>query len=293
MKVISVLAGLVIMAGTLPKPAGAAELQASTIKAWNDYIRSADIQMQGRLDGRQPFLWTDESPDQRLRVRRGEVVVAPVVGQGTRSVPNGLIHDWRGAIFIPNTTIERLLCVLHYFAHNKEFYKPAVSNSRLLGCTDANQEFSMVWQRRILFVNAAMEGHYQSHQTAVDARHGYSVADSTELREIEAYGQAGEHLLPPDTGKGYIWRLHSIARYEQRDGGVYLELEAIVLTRDMPASLRWLLGPVVNHLSINSLKTTLGQTRDAVNSLPARPEGLALCPNRSRTPAKPNLAGED
>jgi hypothetical protein len=293
MRVISLLVSLVIMAGGLPKPLGAAELQASTIKAWNDYVRSADVQMQARLDGRQPFLWTDESPDLRLRVQRGEVVVAPAVGQGTRSVPNGLIHDWRGAVFIPNTTIERLLHVLHDFAHYKEFYKPAVANSRLLACNDANQEFSMVWQRRILFVNAAMEGHYQSHQTAVDARHGYSVADSTELREIEEYGQAGEHLLPPDTGKGYIWRLHSIARYEQRDGGVYLELEGIVLTRDMPASLRWLLGPVVNHLSINSLKTTLSQTRDAVNSLPARAEGLALCPNRTRTSAKPNLAGED
>ena len=60
---------------------------------------------------------------------------------------------------------------------------------------------------------------------------------------------------------GFIWRLHSIARYEERDGGVYLELEAIALTRDLPPSLQWLVGPVVNRLSINSLATTLHPTR--------------------------------
>jgi hypothetical protein len=138
----------------------------------------------------------------------------------------------------------------------------------------------MVWQRRILFVNAAMEGHYQAHDIVVDAQRGYNVADATQVREIEDYGHAGEHLLPPDTGNGFIWRLHSIARHEERDGGLYLELEAIALTRDIPASLRWMVSPVVNHLSINSLATTLRQTRDAVSLLPTGVEMLALCPTR-------------
>src|SRR5262249_24972418 len=100
----------------------------------------------------------------------------------------------------------------------------------------------------------------------LDARRGYNIANATQMQEIENYGRAGERLLPPGTGNGFIWRLHSIARYEERDGGVYLELEAIALTRDIPAGFRWLVNPVVNHLSINSLTTSLRQTRDAVNS---------------------------
>jgi hypothetical protein len=110
-------------------------------------------------------------------------------------------------------------------------------------------------------MSAAMQGHYQAHDVVLDARRGYSVADAVEVRENERYGHAGERLLPPDTGNGFIWRIRSIARYEERDGGVYLELEAIALTRDIPASLAWMVDPVVNHLSINSLTTTLRSGR--------------------------------
>ena len=76
----------------------------------------------------------------------------------------------------------------------------------------------------------------------------------------------GERLLSPDTGDGFIWRIRSVARYEERDGGVYLELEAMAPTRDIPASLAWLVSQVVNHLSINSLVMTLRQTRDVAIS---------------------------
>jgi hypothetical protein len=68
-----------------------------------------------------------------------------------------------------------------------------------------------------------------------------------------------------------------VARYEERDGGVYLELEAMALTRDIPASLAWMVKPLVNHLSINSLMTSLRQTRDAVASSRRDPEA-ASCP---------------
>jgi hypothetical protein len=71
--------------------------------------------------------------------------------------------------------------------------------------------------------------------------------------------------------KGFVWRLHSVARYEETGGGVYLELEVIALTRDTPASLTWVVNPVVNHLSMNSLATTLSHTHQAFNRLWAIP----------------------
>ena len=140
----------------------------------------------------------------------------------------------------------------------------------------------MVWQHKALFVHAAIQGHYQAHDVTLDSSKGYNVADSTELRQIERYGRSDERLLPPDTGSGFIWRMHSTARYEERDGGVYLEVEAIALTRDIPGSLSWLVTPVVNHLSINSLTTTLRQTRDAVTSLRRNIRGPVSCPNPAR-----------
>jgi len=50
------------------------------------------------------------------------------------------------------------------------------------------------------------------------------------------------------------WRLVTIARYMERDGGVYLEIEAIGLSRDIPGSVRWFVEPIVRNVSRQSLK---------------------------------------
>ena len=246
--------------------ASAVELQSATVDAWQQYLRAADVRLQARLDSGKPFLWVDEAADRQLRVRRGEVVVAPLVRHGTQSVPDGLIHDWIGAVFIPNATVGSLLAVLHDYDRYKDIYKPAVTDSKSLEFNAADQDFSMTWQRHVLFVNAAMQGHYRAHEIVIDSRRGYGVVDATRIQEIEDYGRPAERLLPADSGAGFIWRIRSISRYLERDGGVYLEIEAIALTRDIPSSLRWMVSPVVNHLSINSLTTTLSQTREAVGS---------------------------
>jgi hypothetical protein len=162
----------------------------------------------------------------------------------------------------------------------KDFYKPVVVDSKTLGCgASTDPRFWMLLQTKVLFITAAVEGQYQAHHFRVDSRRGYDIADSIVVQEIENYGRAGQHLLPDGTGDGYIWRLHSIARYEQKDGGVNLELEAMALTRDIPASVRWLVNPIVNRLSTNSLTTTLQQTRDAMNSIASPADTGAMCSN--------------
>jgi hypothetical protein len=266
----------------------ALELQPSTLKAWDDYIVSADSGMRARLNGLRPFLWADEAPERNRLLQRGTAVVLPAAGAGIVSVPGGLIHHWIGAVFIPNTTLRSLRAVFRDYDRYKEYFKPAVADSRSLPCTDTHERFSMIWQRRVLFVSAAIESQYQAHYFTVDARRGYDIATTTQVREIEAYRQSGERFLAPGQGSGYIWRMHSIARFEERNGGVYLELEALALTRDIPGSLRWLVGPVVNHLSINSLTTTLRQTRDAVHSASVRPEAVAS--RAGNRPAIPSLS---
>jgi hypothetical protein len=261
--------GMAVIVAGFAAQAGAIELNGPTVEAWEEYLRGAGARMEARLDSGKPFLWVDEAADRALRVRNGEIVVAPLVGHGTKTVPNGLIHDWIGAVFIPNTTIEGLLSVVHDYDRYKEIYQPVVRESRSLEAGTADQEFSMLWQRHVLFVNAAMQGRYRGHDHVVDAHRGYSVVEGDSIQEVKEYGHPSEHLLPPDTGSGFIWRIHSISRFEERDGGVYLEVEALALTRDIPGSLRWMVSPVVNRLSISSLTTTLTQTRQAVGTRPA------------------------
>ena len=265
--------GMVVIAAALAAQGNTAELQRETAEAWQEYLCRPGNSMRARLEGSEPFLWMDEEAGRARRVKSGEIVVAPLAGHGTQSVPNGLIHDWIGAVLIPNTTIEGLLSVVHDYDRYKEIFKPVVTDSRSLACDTTEHEFSMLWQRHVLVVNAAMQGHYRAHDHIVDAHRGYSIVDADSIQEIKEYGHPSEHLLPPDTGSGFIWRIHSLSRFEERDGGVYLEVEAMALTRDIPGSLRWMVSPVVNRLSISSLTTTLRQSRQAVA---ARPATLAL-----------------
>jgi hypothetical protein len=59
-------------------------------------------------------------------------------------------------------------------------------------------------------------------------------ADSVDIREIADYGQPNEHVFPEARRPGYVWRALIVQRLEQRDGGVYIELETISLSRGMP-----------------------------------------------------------
>jgi hypothetical protein len=57
-------------------------------------------------------------------------------------------------------------------------------------------------------------------------------------------------------------------------------LEAIVLSRDIPHSVRWIANPIVNHLSRNSLMATLSQTGEAVETRSARLTGDSIAQAR-------------
>jgi hypothetical protein len=86
------------------------------------------------------------------------------------------------------------------------------------------------------------------------------------MQEVADYGTSSQHMLPENEGTGYMWREFSITRFEERDGGVYVELEAVVLSRDVPLLLRWLVDPIVRRVSRNTLLISLQQMEQAVRS---------------------------
>jgi len=271
-----------------PTLMNATELKPETTKAWDEYIRGANARVTGRVHGAH-FLWTDESADRLQRVRQGEVVVSHVGERAPQNVPHGLIHDWIGAAFIPNVRIEDLFGVVRDYGRYKDFYRPSVIDSKPLSqAGEKDERFSMVLLNKSLFLKKALESEYQSSYVKVDARRWYGVSYTTRVQEIENFGRAGQRKLPPDTGSGLIWRLYSFSRFEERDGGVYVEMEAIALSRDIPFSVRWMVEPIVRRVSRSSILTSLQQTSDAVRTMVAKGEG----PRREPvTAAAPVAAG--
>jgi len=256
---LALLIGVVLAATPI---VSAAQLDPETSKAWDHYIESVRSQMQRRASGAAPFLWIDEDTGRREAVRRGETLVQPAQKDSPAKVGRGLVFDWTGAVFLPNTTIRHIFKVLNEFDRYDEFYNPAVVSAKLLEDTGRSQRFSVVVSDKTAFVSTTVESEYSSETTCLDERHCYNIIHSTRIQQIENYNSPRERKLPPD--EGFLWRLYSVQRYEEQDGGVYAELETVALTRDIPPELRWLITPILRHLPRNSMLATLQKTRSAV-----------------------------
>ena len=61
-----------------------------------------------------------------------------------------------------------------------------------------------------------------------------------------------------------MWKLYSYWHFYQRDGGVYMQLEAVSLTRGIPPGFGWLIRPFITSIPQESLAFTLTHTRDAL-----------------------------
>src|SRR5512143_3268390 len=74
----------------------AVQLSDHTLRAFEEYIRTAELAMAENLGGGGPFLWSDATSDRAQKVRRGEIVAGFWSGQGPLKISDGLIHDWVG-----------------------------------------------------------------------------------------------------------------------------------------------------------------------------------------------------
>jgi hypothetical protein len=92
----------------------------------------------------------------------------------------------------------------------------------------------------------------------------YILTDTKRVREIADYGQNSEHPFSEDRRPGYVWRSFVLQRIEERDGGVYIELETVALSRGIPVELRWLIKPVTDQLPRKLMLEMLNDTRIAI-----------------------------
>ncbi len=247
-----------------PVLSSAVELKPETLHAWGNYVRAAKARMEERASGKAPFLWVDEERDLAQQVRAGEVLVEPVDGDSPHPVPHGLIHDWIGAVFVPKANLDEVMGVLDDYGHYPDFYKPMVAKSRLLEQTADHEKVTLLMVQKAYSVTGAVETDDEIQIARLGAHRAYSWSISVRVQEIADYGQPSERLLPEDRGPGYVWRTFGITRLEERDGGVYVEIEMTDLSRGIPWEFRWLIQPLAERLPRSMLVTTLQDTREAV-----------------------------
>ena len=241
------------------------QLKPPTVGAFDRYIREAEAGMEHSLHGTSPFLWSDVSSVRAQLVRGRQVVAQFWAGQGPIKVPNGLIHDWIGAVFIPATNLKHTLALVQDYDNHKNIYKPEVIASKLIshGSNDF-QIYLRLLKKKIMTV--VLDTDHDVHYRSLDRTRWTCRSYTTRIAEVENAGSPKEKVLPPDTGYGFLWRLYSYWRFQEREGGVFVECRAISLTRDVPLGLGWIIEPIIQKLPQESLINTLEATRQALHA---------------------------
>ena len=267
---------LCLCAGLLAaQTATTAELQPATLQAFDRYIQATEARLDGQVKGRGSFLWVDASPERLKQVRAGEVLAERWAGRDEVKVPSGLIHDWIGAVFIPDATVEKTLAMVQNYDNHKNIYKPEVIDSKLISRN--GQDFKIylrLLKKKVLTV--VLNTNHDVRYFPLDAKRWHSRSYSTRIAEVADAGKPGEHEMPVGKDHGFLWRIYSYWRFEERDGGVYVECQAISLTRNVPTGLGWLIEPIIRNLPRESLANTLAATRGAsVQNVQVVPSGAA------------------
>lgn len=244
MKLLAVLAALQL---------GSTTLDPRTLAEFDTYMARADREMLERAR---------QAGGPRLGLP-AEPAIAPWREDNPLPVYQGLIHDWLGAVFLPEATVEDALAVLRAVPRYPQIYSGDILEARILS--------SSGHRRRVLFrvvkkkiITVVLETEYEVEDRIFGPRLAQMWSRSLRISEVEDAGKPSEKVKPPDTGWGFLWRLHTYWTLEERDGGLLMECRAVSLTRDVPAALAWIVRPMVTVLPREALAGTLVKTRTAV-----------------------------
>jgi hypothetical protein len=255
----------------LPQSMRAEQLKKETDEAFERYVRTREARMDQELAGGEVFLWIDALPqpsrDQAFAdLKKGQIMIHRSQGNDSTATPSirgGLIHDWSGIVFVPGVSMSQAIALLQDYDHGAEYYSPEVVKSRLLK-RSGNDFHVFLRLKQVHIVTVVLDTEYNVHYTFLDPARAISRSYSTRIAEIENAGEAHEHDRPVGNDHGFLWRLNSYWRFYQANGGVYVQCNAISLTRDVPTGLGWLVGPFIENIPRDSLRFTLDATRTAL-----------------------------
>lgn len=242
--------------------AEAIQLQPETLAAYTEHVERAETDFSQACQHDATFLWCAQLPERAALVRTGSIEVDTWSGGDPRHVPGGLLHDWVGAVCIRDANIQNTLALVQSYDQHHEIYPAEVIGSKLVARTgDLFDIYLRLRKKKIMTV--VLDTDHRVEYGSLDGARWYCLSHTTRVAEVHDAGKETEKIGEPDIGYGFLWRLWSHWRFEEKDGAVWVECRAISLTRDVPKGLGWIVEPIIKKLPRESLVSTLEQTRRA------------------------------
>ena len=268
----------VLLGGSVPsaQPAPAAnpapaKLRSETVRAFDRYLHLTEERNDMELQRGSALLWVDALPESQRTVaqaalKRSEVQIHQLdtLDNGKPIVcPGGLIHHWVGVVFIPGAKLDDVLGVLQDYDRQSTYFAPDVERSKIE--SREGEHFRVFLRfRRHKVITVVLNTEHDVHYFRDAPGRAHSRSSATRIAEVENPGRSDEREKQAGQDGGYLWRMETWWRMEERDGGVYVQSEVASLTRDIPTGLGWLVGPFVTSIPKETLLFTLESTRRAV-----------------------------
>lgn len=267
----ALVAVLGMNAGARAESPEAAELKSDAKEAFEKYVRLTDARSEEELKRGTNLLWVDgqreaERAESFEALRRGEVKLKKLetLENGKAiNCPHGLIHHWVGLVFVPGAKLDDVLGALEDYNHHAQYYAPDVERAKIEARDGDHYRVFLRFRRKkviTVVLNTVHEVQYYRDSPAG----AHSRSSAVRIAEVENAGKSNEREKRPGDGGGFLWKMETWWRMEERDGGVYVQSEVASLTRDIPAGLGWMIKPFVTGIPKESLTFTLEATRKAV-----------------------------
>jgi hypothetical protein len=263
LRAICILSGSLFL-GLLPG-AAVGEAPPAAIAAFNSYTEVVETRLARQHRSDSAFLaGVAPAGQEEIPLRQGDLVVEQVTRSGGMALTGARLHHWRASAFAAGAKAEDFERLMKNFNGYPQVFYPQVVQAKVLGQQGERMQVSMrVRQHNVITV--VMDTTYDVNFQRLDARRGYSISRSTRISEIESPGTSSERALNGREEHGFLWRLNTYWSYEERDGGLYLQVESVSLTRSIPYGLAWAVGPFVESVPRESLEFTLRSTCNALH----------------------------
>jgi hypothetical protein len=249
-----------------------ADLKPATSEAFERYARATEARIEKETSTPGSFLYVDTLPEPRRSQARAALQSGGVYMEQLHlrdasghemNAPDALIHHWMGAVFVPCATLQQTLELVQDYDHHQDIYKPEVIRSKLVSRHGNN--FKIFYRlRKKKVISVTLNSDHDVHYDLLGANRCTSRSYTTRIQEVADADTPQEREKPVGHDGGFLWRLYSYWRFEERDGGIYIECESISLTRDIPLVVSWLVKPFVTDIPKESLQMTMGSTRRAL-----------------------------